>query len=73
MDQVADSHGAIRIFDKESGLREDSKKIIELRKPKVILQRITPHVPEPADHRVTVSTSGVAPIGENVENLYPYV
>lgn len=54
MNQAADSHGAIRIFDKESGLKEDSEKITEMRKPKVIPQSVASHVRKPTDHKVTM-------------------
>ena len=66
MNQVADCHGAVRIFDKESGLKEDSRKIAEMGKPKVILQSIASHVPKPTDHKVTMSTSDVAPYGRKL-------
>jgi len=49
-------HGIPQVFVGRSDLREESKKIADMRKSKIISQRIIAHVLRPTDHIIIMST-----------------
>jgi len=49
-------HGIPQVFIGRSDLKEESKKIADVRKPKIISQRIIAHVLRPMDHIIIMST-----------------
>jgi len=49
-------HGIPQVFVDKSDLRKESKKIADIRKTKIISQRIIAHVLKPTDHIIIMST-----------------
>jgi type I restriction-modification system DNA methylase subunit len=49
-------HGIPQTFVNKSALEKENKKIVAMRKPKIISQRIVAHVLRPTDHIIVMST-----------------
>jgi type I restriction-modification system DNA methylase subunit len=49
-------HGVPQTFVNEGVLEEENKKIVAMRKPKIVSQRIVAHVLRPTDHIIIMST-----------------